>query len=199
MTKRFESSSLNAWLWPWTGHQTSPSALVVPHPASLFLKAGAWPISRQVRRRVSAWWWASATTAEHTIPFRADEQRLSGDSSAWTARWNIHATDRGLGNHSKLRRVLLWRRDGDNYQSEEASAGNKVRLTVQLLPVRSQPAWKVVRARHRHTFIGHSMANRDGRPCRPGASAEGSSQLGDGETSWILPFKLSFSCISVGL
>lgn len=117
---------------------------MVPHPASLFLKAGAWPISRQVRWRVSAWWWASATTAEHTIPFRADEQRLSGDSSAWTARWNIHATDRGLGNHLKMQQVLLSRRNGDNYQSEEASVGNEVRLTVQLSAVRSRPAWKVI-------------------------------------------------------
>lgn len=136
----FLSSLVNAWVLLWTGNHTSPSALVVLHPASLFLKAGAWPISRQVRRRISAWWWASATTAEHTIPFRADEQRLSRDSSAWTVRWNIHATDRGLGNHSKLQRVLSSRRDGGNYQSKEASDENKVRLIVQLLPMRSQLA-----------------------------------------------------------
>lgn len=140
---------------------------MVPHPASLFLKAGAWPISRQVRRRVSAWWWASATTAEHTIPFRADEQRLSGDSSAWTARWNIHATDRGLGNHLKMQRVLLSRRNGDNYQSEEASVGNEVRLTVQLSAVRSRPAWKVIRALWaqcpRGSWRGHFHWLLDGR------------------------------------
>lgn len=64
--------------------------------SQFILKVNIYPVSSRVPQHISAWW-ASATMAEHTHPFRADEHWLSGDSLVRTARWNIHATEQGLG------------------------------------------------------------------------------------------------------
>lgn len=68
--------------------------------ASLSFKVNIRTVSGPVLWCIPAWW-ASATMAEHTRPFRADEHWLSGDSLVWTARWNIHATEQGAWNHLK--------------------------------------------------------------------------------------------------